>query len=83
VLLAGALAAMAWFAIGIPSIAFGLATILVGLVATVLGIALARKTQRGTSEWWMAVVGAALGLVPVALVALIVIGGIFGWVEFR
>jgi ABC-type uncharacterized transport system permease subunit len=82
-LLMGALAAVAWFFLGVPSIVFGVATIVVGLAASVLGIALARKARRGSSEWWMAIVGAVLGTVPLSLIALFVIGGIFGWIEFR
>ena len=77
------LAATAWFVLGVDPAAVGLGALLVGLVAVALGIASVRGAARGSSDWWMGIVGAVVGAIPLATVILLVIGAIFGWVEFR
>ena len=74
-LAAGLGGAVGWVFIGLPAV-------LLGSVGIVLGFKAARATRRGASEWWIGVVAAMLGAVPLAALALYFLAALMGWGDF-
>jgi hypothetical protein len=74
-LAAGLGGAVGWVFIGVPAV-------LLGLVGIVLGFQAARPTRRGTTEWWIGVVAAMLGAIPLAALALYFSAALMGWGDF-
>ena len=74
-LAAGLSGAFGWLFIGLPAV-------LLGVLAIALGFKAARAAPRGTAEWWIGVVAATLGIVPLGALAFYFLAASQGWGDF-